>query len=163
MSFAGRAGVTIVIATADLEKIHCLRILQRAISVRPPIRTFLTIQKTSRTIAVTSQTRMAPDLSMAASGLSSRPAIRSVNHLPSMRAGSHWRRRTAADSRSRHCATSTSGLRQTSSRRTDIMVTSRASRRSSISIIHATCCRAVHRMIRAKGPVAGRRQRPPKT
>jgi hypothetical protein len=45
---------------------------------------------------------------MAASGLSSRTAIRSVNHL-SMRAGSHWRRRTAADSRSRHCATSTSG------------------------------------------------------
>jgi cytochrome c peroxidase len=88
--------------------------LPRAISGRPPIRTFLTIPKTCRMIAATSQTSMAPDSSMEGSELSFPAAIRSASRLRSMRAGRYWDRRTAADSRFRHCAMSTSGLRQTS-------------------------------------------------
>lgn len=66
MCFAAREGATNVIATADPEKIRCLRILPPAISERPAILTFLPIPKTFRMIADTSQTKMASDLSMAA-------------------------------------------------------------------------------------------------
>jgi hypothetical protein len=60
-------------------------------------------------------------------------AIRSADLRPLTHVGSRWRRKTEADSRSRHCAMSTSGLRQTLSRRTAIMATSRASSRSFIA------------------------------